>query len=135
MKIYLAAQYSWRGVVKGYAKQLEALGFEITSTWLNERKEPGTELTELSDRFLKEHAKQDLYDIRAADCVILFTVGPTELTKRGGRHVEFGLGYAMYKQMIVCGPKENIFHYLDNVKQFDTFEEVVQYLTEGWLRE
>jgi hypothetical protein len=124
MKIYLASQYSWRNLIKGYAKQLESLGHEITSTWLQERKGLGTELDELSNRFLREHAKADYNDIVKADCVILFSVGPTELTKRGGRHVEFGLGYALGKQMIVCGPKENIFHYLDDVICFNNFEDL-----------
>lgn len=126
MKIYLAAQYSWRNIIKGYAKQLEDCGHEVTSTWLQERKGLSTELTELSNRFLREHAKADLEDIIKADCVVLFSVGPTELTKRGGRHVEFGLGYALNKRMVVCGPKENIFHYLDDVVCFNTFEDLLK---------
>jgi len=131
MKIYLAAQYSWRKVVKGYAKQLESLGHEVTATWLQERKGLGTELSDLSNRFLREHAKADYNDIVRADCVVLFSVGPTELTKRGGRHVEFGLGYALGKQMIVCGPKENIFHYLDDVVCFNNFEDLFKALQQG----
>jgi nucleoside 2-deoxyribosyltransferase len=128
VKIYVAAQYSWRDQVKAYAKQLEDAGFEITSTWLQERKGSGTELTELSNRFLREHAANDLRDIEAADMVVFFSVGPTELTKRGGRHVEFGLAYAMGKKIVVCGPKENIFHYLDEIVQFNTFDDMLRVL-------
>ena len=128
MKIYVAAQYSWRDQVKAYAKQLEDAGFEITSTWLRERKGSGIELTELSNRFLREHAANDLRDIEAADMVVFFSVGPTELTKRGGRHVEFGLAYAMGKKIVVCGPKENIFHYLDEIVQFNTFDDLLRVL-------
>jgi nucleoside 2-deoxyribosyltransferase len=131
IKIYLAAQYSWRDQVKAHAKVLEDAGYEITSTWLKERKGSGTELTDLSNRFLREHAANDLRDIQAADMVIFFSVGPTELTKRGGRHVEFGLAYAMGKRIVVCGPKENIFHYLDEIVQFNTFEDLMKALGGG----
>ena len=133
MKLYLAAQYSWKDQIKGYAKELEAAGYEITSTWLHERKGASTELTQLSNRFLREHAAIDLRDIEAADAVVFFSVGPTELTKRGGRHVEFGLAYALGKKIVVCGPKENIFHYLDDVIHFNNFEDLLKAVKEGKL--
>ena len=128
MKIYLAAQYSWREHIKECARELEALGFTVTSSWLRERKDPQTDLGELDGRFLREHAEADERDIQAADCVISFTVAPTKRTKRGGRHVEFGLGRALGKLMVVCGPKENIFHSLQGVRQFDNFEMVKEFL-------
>lgn len=128
MKIYLAAQYSWRDQLKIYAKQLEQLGHEVVSTWLRERKDAAIDLNDCSDRFLKEHAQIDFDDVQEADCIISFTIDPTTTSKRGGRHVEFGLGYAQGKKMILCGPRENIFHYLDNVIQCDTFDDVIKYL-------
>lgn len=132
LRIYLAAQYGWRNQLKEYAAQLTAAGFVVTSSWLNERASPTADLNDLTPRFLKHHAHIDVRDIQDADCLVLFTVEPTELTKRGGRHVEFGMGYALGKKLIVCGPRENIFHYLDGVKQFDTFQEVLTYLTENY---
>lgn len=126
-KVYLAAQYGWRDTLKWYAKQLAALGVEVTSTWLNERKDPKSELTELNTRFLKDHAIVDVVDIKRADAIVLFTVKPTDTTKRGGRHVEFGIAYALGKELIICGPYENIFHYLPEVKQFDNFGDVLEY--------
>jgi hypothetical protein len=48
---------------------------------------------------------------------------------RAGRHVEFGYALAREKRMIVVGDvKENIFHYLPQVKHFATFEEALAYL-------
>lgn len=127
MKVYLAAQYSWRDRLKIHAKALEKLGFEITASWLHERKPLQVDLNDLSDRFNREHAQIDLDDIRRSDWVVSFTVDPTSTTKRGGRHVEFGLGYALGKRMVVCGPHENIFHYLEGVLQFDTFDDLLPF--------
>ena len=129
-KVYLAAQYMWRERIKEFAERLEDAGYTITSTWLHERKPLAIDLTDLSDRFNKSHARQDLLDLYASDILILFTVDPTTPVKRGGRHVEFGLAYAYNKRVIVCGPKENIFHYLDGVSQRNTFEEIFQMLEE-----
>ena len=40
---------------------------------------------------------------------------------KGGRHVEFGLGLAQGKRMIIVGPREHVFHTADGVEQFDTW--------------
>lgn len=40
---------------------------------------------------------------------------------RGGRHVEFGMALAMDKRLVVVGPRENVFHLLPAVEQFDTW--------------
>ncbi len=128
MKIYLAAQYSQRDKLKEYKVAIEKLGHTVTSSWLNERKDPRIELNECSDRFLREHAQTDAWDIRNSDMIVLFTVSPLQPTKRGGRHVEFGIAYALDKQLVLCGPRENIFHYLPCVEQVDTFEALLEYL-------
>lgn len=51
---------------------------------------------------------------------------------RGGRHVEFGMALALAKRCIVIGPRENVFHLLPQVEQYDSWE---QYLAMGveWL--
>lgn len=67
-------------------------------------------------------------DVDGADVLVLFTVKPTRATKRGGRHVEFGIAYALGKTLVVCGPRENIFHYMDGVQQFDDFDAVKGFL-------
>lgn len=128
MKIYLAGMYSWRDKLKAHARELEELGFAVTSSWLRERKDPQVDLNDCSERFLREHAEADEADIRAADALVAFSVEPTEPTKRGGRHVEFGMASALEKLLIVCGPRENIFHYLEGVKQFDNFDMVKGFL-------
>jgi len=128
MKIYLAARYSFRAEIKGYAKQLETLGFEITSSWLNQRAGADNDM-EKPDYKLKKFARRDYDDVARADCVILFTKEPEN--KRGGHHVEFGIGYALKKRMIVVGKKENIFHYLEEVTHYNTFEELLKVAEEN----
>ena len=128
MKIYLAAMYAWRARVKAYAQELSALGFTVTSSWLRETKPPEIELGDCSNRFLRDHAERDEADIRAADTLVIFTVAPTKGTKRGGRHVEFGIALALGKTLIVCGPRENIFHHLPMVKVRPEFEGVKAWL-------
>ena len=130
MKLYLAAQYGWRDSIKEHAKKIESIGIEVTSSWLNERKEPQSELTELTPRFLREHAIIDVRDIDKADGIVLFTVNPTTPTKRGGRHVEFGYALGLGKKLIICGPHENIFHYLPEVVICETFDDLLKYLSE-----
>lgn len=130
-QIYLAAMYSLREQIKEHAALLKREGFSVTSTWLRERKDPKTNIGDCSDRFLCEHAVIDIRDIRRADVFVIFTVEPTTPTLRGGRHVETGIALALDKQVIVCGPRENIFHFLPQVLQFDTFDSVLTFLKSG----
>lgn len=129
-KLYLAAPYSWRDQLREHAKVLRANGFIVTASWLQERQAPDSDLNDGTLQGLKLHAKNDVRDIQEADGLILFTIPPTSAMKRGGRHVEFGIAYALGKQVILCGPRENIFHYLKEVAQFDTFPEVLQHLVD-----
>ena len=44
--------------------------------------------------------------------LLLFTVDPDERTRRGGRHVEYGVALGLGKLTAIVGPRENIFHHL-----------------------
>ena len=127
MKIYLASQYRTKTQIKGYTRQLQDLGFTVTSTWVNEPHKPTLELPDLSPGDLRRLASRDLQEIRACDLLVLFTVSPLKATKRGGRHTEFGYALGLNKRMVICGPCENIFHYLPNVGRFDTFADFKQF--------
>lgn len=123
MKIYLAARYSRREELYRYADHLRSLGHSITSVWLNGSHE--SEQFKQTGEFSAEDAAQwamcDWNDVFNADCVISFTEEPRSGGNRGGRHVEFGIGLALWKRLIVVGPREHVFHYLPQVQQFDTF--------------
>lgn len=129
--IYLAGRYSTRDTLKNHATVLKAEGFEVTSRWLNEKHHPQITLAECSVDFLRRTAKKDLEDIQRADLTVVFTVDPETPTKRGGRHVETGYALAVggNKSLVVCGPRENIFHFLPGVRQFNDFPSLVKWLT------
>lgn len=117
--VYLAARFSRQTELKKYAKQLDTLGISVTSSWLHEDTPLDIGLNDLSDDENRQHAQQDWEDIERCDCLVLFTENPEEGFVRGGRHFEFGLAYGFGKLTITVGPKENIFHYLENIPNFE----------------
>jgi len=126
MKVYLAAQYARRDELRTYKEVLNSLGIEVTSRWLYEQGSLTGDMGEEKEHFYIETAKIDLEDVDAADAVIFFSEDPLVGIKRGGRHVEYGYAVKGQKPVYVIGPKENVFHYIDRVYHFDTFNEFVE---------
>lgn len=126
MIIYLASRYIRRLEMVGHAIELRRMGHTVTSRWLEgehqwdgaaveaaKAYEDRGEMIPAAQRF----ALDDVEDITAADTLITFTEKPREFSnQRGGRHVEFGLAYAMGKRIIVVGYQENVFHLLPGVE-------------------
>ena len=126
--IYLAAAYSRRLEMYNYAVLLEGQGHRVNAEWVVGHDIPkGASETE-ADRMRAEFALADWQDIANSQLLVCFT--GNDKRKRGGRHVEFGLGLNNCDQCVVVGPRENVFHYLPCVKQFDTFEEFFVWLNE-----
>jgi len=46
---------------------------------------------------------------------------------------EAGFAMGLGKTLMICGPRENIFHYLDEVHKFDTWEQLKETLTKSVL--
>lgn len=126
-KVYLAAQYRMKEELNDYANWLEDIGVEVTSSWLNEEEDANVQLADLSIGKKIEYAQRDLDDIDRSDAIILFTVEPTVCTFRGGRMHEFGYAAAKGKMLIICGPRENIFHYFPDIFQFDNFNQILDW--------
>lgn len=128
-RIYLAAPFDWIDRMKAYAEQLRALGFEVTSRWLDEQdkggesdltdSDGGTQLdkTELAISF----AIRDIRNILAADTLIEFN--PGKALVRNTRLAEFGGGLFLGKQCIVIGP--------ENPKHKNRIDTVFCLLSEG----
>lgn len=125
MRIYLAARYTRRMELRGYADELRAVGHEITSRWLEGDHE-------LDDRGLSAEgsaierirfAREDYADVAAAQLIICFTEPPRAEPSRGGRHVEFGVALGLDKSIYVVGPRENVFYCLPWVAVFDRWED------------
>lgn len=131
MIIYLAARYSRNEEMRGYRDFFTRWGHEVTSRWIDCHPDitgdpqleasftPGflTSSPELARPF----GEFDIEDLDRADTFICFT--STELGSKGGHHVEFGYALKAGKQMIVIGPRVNVFHTLPQVKHFNTWDE------------
>lgn len=140
MRIYLAARYSRRLELCGYRERLTAAGHVVEAVWLNgehqisDRGSPigdtGEALVEGDDgstnvraaALRSKFAQDDFRDVITCDMLIAFTEPPRSNASRGGRHVELGIALGLMKRVWIVGPRENIFCWLDDVRQFDTFE-------------
>jgi len=146
VKIYLAARYSRRLELCTYREELRAAGHQVTSRWLNGGHQIDNEGLAIGDEgeaavgrgeaIAAVFAEQDLEDIDAADLLIAFTEQPRESggRNRGGRHVELGYAIAADRWgaglgVWVVGPRENVFCWLPEVRQFDAWDEA---LAELW---
>ena len=140
MKIYLASRYSRREELCLYRDELQAIGHEVTSRWLNGAHQiapDGMPLTEERERQFEDMSdprgnelrqaflREDMADVAAADLLIAFTETPRAPGGgRGGRHVELGLALAWQKQIIIVGPRENLFCWHPAIEQFDSFDAI-----------
>jgi hypothetical protein len=124
-RVYLAARYSRRAELCGYAEQLRSLGFEVTSRWLagdHQIDDAGLSV-EAKESERTRFALEDWEDLMRAQVCISFTEAPRSSNSRGGRHVEFGAAMAMDQTCYVVGPRENVFHCLPWVARFDAWED------------
>lgn len=128
MNIYLAAQYHRKDEINKYAHALRSAGIHVTSTWLEEPHDPNIEMSELPEILNAKYAAQDLLDIDDANMLVFFSVSDTELTRRGGRHVEFGYALGTGKPILVVGPRENIFHYKPEVSHVASWDDALELL-------
>jgi len=131
-RLYFAAHYARNAEMRNYRDRLTPFGYEVTSRWIDQH---GGSLTEaLGESDLNAdpslgtpYAEKDIADIVAADTVISFTNGQG----RGGRHVEFGIAWALQKQLIIIGPREHVFHCLPGIHCWPNFTEFYYNLVIG----
>jgi hypothetical protein len=122
--IYLAARYSRYPELQSYAKDLEALGHTVTSRWIKGDHEIRADGKAETDAWHHVWAQEDYTDLVAAEVCISFTEGPENVPgrARGGRHTEYGIALALGKCCIVIGYRENVFHWLDTVAFYPTWD-------------
>lgn len=134
-RIYLAAPFEWIDRMKSYAQQLRALGFEVTSRWLDDQDKGGeTDLTQEDGSTNLEqdkmalaigYAVRDIRNILVSDTVIEFN--PGKALVRNTRLAEFGGALFLGKQCIVIGP--------ENPKHRSRIDTIFVLLEEGTLPE
>jgi len=125
MKVYLAARFSRKPEMQLKAQVLREEGIEVSSNWLDEIAGPNATLSDFPDEYFVMAAQTDLTDIDGSDALLFFSEDPLEPHVRGGRHVEYGYALAKGIPIIVIGPKENIFHFIDRVLVVKTFADAV----------
>lgn len=128
-RIYLAAPFEWIDKMKGYADQLRALGFEVTSRWLDEQdlggdtdmtdEDGGTQLDKTEQ--VVGFAVRDVRNILSSDTLIEFN--PGKALVRNTRLAEFGGALFLGKQCIVIGP--------ENPKHKNRIDSIFVLLDEG----
>ena len=124
MKIYLAARYSRNDEMRGVRDVLQALGYEVTSRWIDQHGGDVLEsfvASKLNDDpgHCARYGLVDVEDMTAAEAIVSFT--SADGGGKGGRHVEFGWGIAAGKRMVVVGPREHIFHTLPEVEHYPSW--------------
>lgn len=73
----------------------------------------------------KVEAANDMSDLADADVIVLDTI---DETTHGGREVELGYAMALGLEVLIVGPKRNIFHQM--FETVGTWEEAVERLQE-----
>ena len=126
MRIYLAARNYRLDELRQYADDLQMMGHQVTSRWLQgQHQAPGP----LDHPEWSSIAQEDVDDLAAADAVISIT--EPARGGGGGRHVEFGLGLAWGKRMLLVGVTEHLFHTLPSVEAYPTWSDALAGLENG----
>lgn len=156
MKVYIASFFADKTRIAERARELNHLGIECTMRWPYETAPHNATINDFPEEYFRETAVIDIEDIIAADKLILTVPTQEQLStltieaaSRGGRHFESGFMYGLIyqgdsysnaKELILLGPRENVFHFLDGqsvtskypaIRQFDTWEQVKEYLKEA----
>ncbi len=129
--VYLAARFSRNDEMRGVRDVLEAIGYKVTSRWIDlhggdQLESAAAEVLNSDPASVAHFGQHDIEDLAAADIVVSFT--STDGGGKGGRHVEHGIAIGMGKRLIVCGPRENIFHTLPQVEHYPNWARLVMAL-------
>lgn len=132
MKVYLAGRFSTRNRLFNLGKCLESYGHVIVSRWslpTSDHVKPVGLSEQASNAERTRFAIEDIDDIDQCDWVVSLMEEPRN-NSRGGRHVEFGYALALGKKLTIIGPRETVFHHLDEVEHFQSVKEFLDSL---WL--
>jgi len=126
MNIYLAARFRDRKRLRPVRDKLWGMGHEVVSSWIDEVRKPEFLTTEEWHRKL---AIKDLTEIRAADLLIIDTLGKLVVGGGGGREFEFGFAYGQFhkKLIFLVGKRNHAFHALVD-EQFPSWTTALRYI-------
>lgn len=124
MKVYIAGRFDDRPKIAEIKREFEAAEIEVTADWIDD---PGDNA--LGGDCLDEKRRRINLDLRqVAECDILILFKPTEShgNTTGGHHVETGAALILGKPVFLIGSNENLFHYHENVREFDSPQAAIQ---------
>ena len=128
MRIYLAASFSRKEELKKYREDMEAIGHECSSRWLDvEANDAAADLT-LDEKTLQKYARKDLEDVVGSDMLIVFSE-EEGVAARGGKHVEYGCALGCGIDVAVVGRTEHLFHHMKGVPVYTNWEECLAAIT------
>jgi len=105
-RVYLAARFERQDEVSELAREFRRAGYVVTSSW---HEQHGAAAVPLDLDRAHADAVQDLAEIELSDTVVLMT---DDVPGRGGKDFEAGYAYAAGRQLIVLGPRTNVFCFL-----------------------
>lgn len=123
MKIYIAAKYERRFLLRSVRTLLEAQGHTITSQWLDNAEE---------SKSREAGALMDVDDVMRAEACVFLGEPKGSANRGGGRWFEFGLAYALGRRCIAVlytGGHESVFTALPTVETVETIEELLLLLS------
>lgn len=126
MKIYLAAHFSRREELIGYANTLELSGYGLACRWLftDERAyHPGLPAAET-----ESIARRCYEDVLESDLLLAFTEPFGTKATGGARHAEFGIALCAGKRVWIVGEREHALHSHPGVMVFATWAEAMESL-------
>lgn len=129
LKIYLAAKYSRNAEMRMFRDHIEGIhGHRVICRWI----EGNHQLTDIkNDPEYTRFAREDFQDLSNSDVVLWFSEPEKiEGRNRGGRHVEFGIALAYGIPIIVIGRKENVFHWLPEVRHVAELSDAMNLIKE-----
>lgn len=117
-KVYLAARYSRREELQGYAAQLVELGLaDVPCRWLSTDHDwdgsTGAEGLARAQRL----ALDDVEDLQRCHAVVVFLEEAGEY-RRGGSLVEFGMALGLGRHVVLVGPAPNVFATMPGVSRY-----------------
>lgn len=128
--VFLSARYARRHELRSYREDLVRMGFRVASRWLDGGDEIGLAGPDREEA--RRWLQMDLEDLAQASTFISFSenpANPPDGAIRGGRHVETGMALEAGKEVLLVGPRENLFHWwLADSQVFATWESALERL-------
>jgi hypothetical protein len=117
LRVYLAAWFERADEMNAFARLLRQDGIDVVSRWI----EGEHKVLAAGDR--ERFALEDVEDVRTCDVLMVYAPAGDEHKGSGGRHTELGMAYAWRKELVIVGPRTNIFHWLPDVLHLDDLTE------------